>query len=52
VLVAFGAGTFIYITLADLLPELTAAPPLRDKGAHTAAFAAGLVLLGALALIA
>lgn len=52
VLVPFAAGNFIYIALADLLPEVATSPLLRDKLVRTASFATGLLLLGAVALIA
>lgn len=50
VLVPFAAGNFLYIALADLLPELTTSPMPRDKIVCTASFAVGLVTLGAIAL--
>ena len=49
VLLPFAAGTFIYIALADLLPETTAAPDTSQKVIHTLSFVAGLSLLGLLA---
>lgn len=49
VLLPFAAGNFIYIALADLVPELTTAPAPHEKAVHTAGFAAGLLLLLALA---
>jgi zinc and cadmium transporter len=49
VLLPFAAGTFIYIVLADLLPETTAAPDIWQKVIHTLSFVAGLSLLGLLA---
>ena len=49
VLLPFAAGTFIYIALADLLPETTVAPDTRQKVIHTLSFVAGLTLLGLLA---
>jgi zinc and cadmium transporter len=45
VLIPFAAGNFIYIALADLVPELTTAPAAHDKAIHTAGFTVGLVLL-------
>lgn len=50
-LVPFAAGTFIYIALADLLPETTVAPDTRRKVVHTVSFIAGLSLLGLLAAL-
>lgn len=51
VLVPFAAGTFIYIALADLLPEITTAPAPGEKTLHTVSFAVGLALLLAVVLI-
>lgn len=45
VLLPFAAGNFIYIALADLVPELTTTPAAHDKAIHTLGFAAGLALL-------
>jgi len=45
VLVPFAAGNFIYIALADLVPELTTTPAARDEAIHTLGFTAGLALL-------
>lgn len=50
-LVPFAAGTFIYIALADLLPETTVAPDIRRKVVHTLSFTAGLSFLGLLAAV-
>jgi zinc and cadmium transporter len=50
-LVPFAAGNFIYIAVADLLPELTTARELGDKLVHTAVFAAGLGLLFVVAAV-
>ncbi|MGV0601943.1 ZIP family metal transporter [Mycolicibacterium elephantis] len=50
-LVPFAAGNFIYIALADLLPEITSAPHPREKALYTASFIVGLVLLGMIALL-
>ena len=50
-LVPFAAGNFIYIAVADLLPEITTAPETREKLIHTATFAFGLVALFAVALL-
>jgi len=52
VLVPFAAGNFIYIALADLLPEITTSPIPQQKIVHTLSFAAGLSLLCAMALLA
>jgi len=51
-LLPFAAGNFIYIALADLVPELTTPPAAHRKIADTAAFAAGLLLLLAVTAIA
>lgn len=45
-------GNFIYIALADLLPEITTSPSPQRKIVHTASFAGGLALLWAIALVA
>jgi zinc and cadmium transporter len=50
-LVPFAAGNFIYIALADLLPEITTSPLPTEKLLHTGAFTAGLLLLLALTLL-
>ncbi|MGA8248789.1 MAG: ZIP family metal transporter [Nocardioides sp.] len=52
VLVPFAAGNFIYIAVADLLPEITTSPEPREKLIHTATFALGLGVLLAVALLA
>jgi zinc and cadmium transporter len=52
VLVPFAAGNFIYIALADLLPEVTTSPSPQQKVLHTLSFASGLGLLLAIALLA
>ena len=52
VLVPFAAGNFIYIALADLIPEITTAPAPQQKIMHTLSFAAGLALLWAIARLA
>lgn len=52
VLVPFAAGTFIYIAVADLLPEITTSPEPREKVLHTISFAIGLGILLAVVLIA
>ena len=51
VLVPFAAGNFIYIAVADLLPEITTSPVPREKILHTVTFGAGLVILLAVTLI-
>lgn len=51
VLVPFAAGTFIYIALADLLPETTSTTDTRRKVIHTLSFTAGLGFLGLLAAV-
>ncbi len=51
VLVPFAAGTFIYIALADLLPETTVEPDTRRKVIHTLSFTVGLSCLGLLAAV-
>jgi zinc and cadmium transporter len=52
VLIPFAAGNFIYIALADLVPELTTTPAAHGKAIHTIGFAAGLGLLYAITLVA
>jgi zinc and cadmium transporter len=44
-LLPFAAGNFVYIALADLVPELTTSPAPRDKAVHALGFALGLALL-------
>jgi zinc and cadmium transporter len=51
VLLPFAAGNFIYIALADLVPELTTSPVAHDKAIHTLGFTAGLALLLGVALM-
>jgi zinc and cadmium transporter len=51
VLLAFAAGNFLYIALADLVPELTTSPAPHEKAIHTAGFALGLLLLLLVALL-
>lgn len=51
VLIPFAAGNFIYIALADLVPELTTSPVAHEKIIHTLGFTIGLALLLAVALI-
>jgi zinc and cadmium transporter len=49
-LIPFAAGNFIYIALADLVPELTTPTAAHQKLIGTAGFAIGLVLLFAVAV--
>jgi zinc and cadmium transporter len=51
VLIPFAAGNFIYIALADLVPELTTSPVAHDKAIHTLGFTAGPALLLGVALM-
>jgi zinc and cadmium transporter len=51
VLLAFAAGNFLYIALADLVPELTTSPAPYDNATHTLGFALGLLLLLLIALL-
>lgn len=51
-LVPFAAGNFLYIAVADLLPELRGSPSLREKLVHTLTFALGLAMLFAVARLA
>jgi zinc and cadmium transporter len=51
VLIPFAAGNFIYIALADLVPELTTFPVAHEKAIHTLGFAACLALLLGVAVI-
>ncbi len=51
-LVPFAAGNFIYIAVADLLPEITSTPNWKEKMLHTASFGLGLVALLVVALVA
>jgi zinc and cadmium transporter len=44
-LIALGAGNFIYIAAADLLPEVKRAERLRDSGQRFGFFVAGLTIL-------
>lgn len=50
-LLAFGAGNFIYIAAADLIPEMSSQTRTVDKFAQTLVLTAGLALLLLLALI-
>ncbi|MFH0243387.1 ZIP family metal transporter [Streptomyces sp. HK10] len=52
VLVPFAVGNFLYIAVADLLPEITTSPVPREKVLHTASFALGLAALLGIALLA
>jgi zinc and cadmium transporter len=51
VLLAFAAGNFLYVALADLVPELTTSPAPHDKALHTTGFTLGLLLLFLVALL-
>jgi zinc and cadmium transporter len=51
VLIPFAAGNFIYIALADLVPELTTRPAAHEKAVHTVGFVTGLALLLGVALV-
>lgn len=51
-LLPFAAGNFIYISAADLLPELTTQPHRHDKLVTTTAFLAGLAILFAATALA
>ncbi|MBF6354940.1 ZIP family metal transporter [Nocardia higoensis] len=51
VLVPFAAGNFVYIAVADLLPEITTSPIPREKIVHTASFGFGLAALWTLAVL-
>jgi len=46
-LLPFAAGNFIYISAADLLPEITSESRTRDELETTAAFLLGLTILRA-----
>lgn len=50
-LIPFAAGNFIYIGAVDLVPEVKNRCESRISLVHAGAFVAGLVLLGAVALI-
>jgi zinc and cadmium transporter len=50
VLIPFAAGNFLYIALADLVPELTAPTTAYRKLIGTVGFTAGLLLLFGIAL--
>ncbi|MHB1430840.1 MAG: ZIP family metal transporter [Streptosporangiaceae bacterium] len=52
VLLAFAAGNFAYIALADLVPELTTAPAPHEKAILAGGFTAGLALLAVTAALA
>lgn len=47
-LIPFAAGNFIYIALADLVPEMVASPRVTDKVVFFATFVAGLLILDAI----
>jgi zinc and cadmium transporter len=49
VLIPFAAGNFIYIALADLVPELTTSPAAHQKAINTVGLVAGLALLWSIA---
>lgn len=51
VLLPFAAGNYLYIALADLVPELTTSPSPHARTIHTVGFATGLALLLALTAI-
>jgi zinc and cadmium transporter len=51
VLLPFAASNFVYIALADLVPELTTTPAAYDKVVHTLGFTAGLLVLLGVALL-
>ncbi|MCZ4581998.1 ZIP family metal transporter [Gordonia amicalis] len=51
VLVPFAAGNFLYIAMADLLPEITTSPLPREKIVHSTSFGLGLVALWAITLV-
>jgi zinc and cadmium transporter len=48
-LVLFGAGNFIYISASDLIPEIKSQTGFRASVLHFGFFAAGLILMFALA---
>jgi zinc and cadmium transporter len=50
-LLPFAAGNFLYIALADLVPELTTPPSPHEKATLTVGVAVGLAALLALAVI-
>jgi zinc and cadmium transporter len=50
-LIPLAAGNFIYIALADLVPELTTVPTAYDKTIRTAGVVAGLALLWGVAQV-
>lgn len=51
VLIPFAAGNFVYIALADLVPELTTTPAGGEKAIHVLVFTAGLLLLLGIAVV-
>jgi zinc and cadmium transporter len=50
-LLPFAAGSFVYIALADLVPELTTSPSPHDKAVLAVGFATGLLLLFGVAAV-
>lgn len=50
-LLAFAAGSFIYIACSDLIPEIKNRDNLRENIRHFAAFAAGIILVWAIKFI-
>lgn len=52
VLLPFAAGNFLYIAVADLIPEITTSPDPRDKLLHSSSFAFGLGILLLVAVLA
>ncbi|MBX7432156.1 ZIP family metal transporter [Mycobacterium sp. Y57] len=51
VLIPFAAGNFVYIALADLLPEINTSPAALQKLAYSTSFVVGLVLLWGVAQV-
>lgn len=51
VLLPFAAGNFLYIAVADLIPEITMSPDPRDKLFHSSSFAFGLGILLLIAVL-
>jgi zinc and cadmium transporter len=51
VLIAFGAGNFLYIGASDLVPEVNKSRTAADNLKHFAAFAAGLGILWAIRVL-
>ena len=50
-LLPLAAGNFVYIALADLVPELTTSPAPHEKAIQTGGFLVGLALLLGVALV-